>query len=507
MTASESLLSFRVGDFDSWRTAARQLLVAGSDPKTVFWIDSRSEADAAQSNLFEGPGQTGGISRPDRRQRIRPGTTAAPPARPSAAISVPQSFVDRARSVAAHRTPTRWELLYRMLWRITGGERDLLRNAADRDVHTFCTLEKAVRRDAHKVKAFVRFRQINDGSGERYVAWHRPDHYTLSLTAPFFVRRFDVMRWAILTPDESATWDGEQLTMGPGMPRSAAPSQDELEDLWKTYYANIFNPARIKLDAMRAEMPKKHWSTLPEAELIGPLVRDAGRRVETMIATTEGYETAKAYVPKPSPGKRGVPISQLARAAAACRGCPLHGPATQVVFGVGNAAARLMLIGEQPGDSEDRAGEPFVGPAGRLLREIMAEVSLSPDEIYLTNTVKHFKFRDTGKMRLHVKPAAREIAACRPWLDAETRSVAPDMIVCLGATAAGAVIGPGFRLTKDRGVVQRTDYAKWTMATYHPSALLRVPDAEAGEKMRAMMTADLRAATEHLRMLEETALG
>ena len=192
-------------------------------------------------------------------------------------------------------------------------------------------------------------------------------------------------------------------------------------------------------------------------------------------------------------------IAALATAAATCQGCVLHQDATQTVFGVGNPAAALMLIGEQPGDQEDRRGEPFIGPAGALLSEIMAEVGLTREEIYLTNAVKHFKFKRAGNRRIHAKPGAREIRACRPWLQAEVDAVSPRRILCLGATAAGAVIGKDFRITQQRGEVIATPFCDWTMATYHPSALLRVPDPEARESMRTALTGDLRAAVESLR--------
>ena len=417
---------------------------------------------------------------------------------------VPPQYVDMARKVACHRSPRRWELLYRLLWRITGGERKLLLNVADRDVHEVTQFQKAIQRDSHKMKAFVRFRKITDEAGERYVAWHRPDHYTLELVSDFFARRFDVMRWAIMTPDESAVWDGKQLTMGEGMPRSEAHREsqvgdDELEELWKTYYANIFNPARIKLNAMRAEMPKKHWATMPETQLIDDLVRDAPKRVEKMIKHAEGGVTARPYLPN----AHQATLDQLAAAAMTCQGCDLHRDATQTVFGRGVSDAKLVLVGEQPGDQEDRSGEPFIGPAGKLLREVLKEVGLDETQIYITNAVKHFKFKQSGKRRLHVKPAARDVAACRPWLEAEVAAIKPAMLVCLGATAAGVVFGPGYRLTKQRGEVQKTDYARWTMATYHPSALLRVPDETARQTMRENFTADLKYAADHLRMLQE----
>src|SRR5690606_32337568 len=152
--------------------------------------------------------------------------------------------------VACHRSPARFDVLYRVLWRLTHGEAHLLADATDDDAACLHAMEKSVRRDAHKLKAFVRFRRVEGPDGEHYIAWHQPDHRVLGLTALFFTRRFTDMNWTIFTPDESATWDGTKLRMGPGVPQSAAPASDELDDLWRTYYANIFNPARVKYRAM-----------------------------------------------------------------------------------------------------------------------------------------------------------------------------------------------------------------------------------------------------------------
>ncbi|MCC9645077.1 UdgX family uracil-DNA binding protein [Rhodopirellula sp. JC740] len=496
MTASEECLSVRATRWEDWRNSARRLLISGAAPETIHWIDGRSKMGQRQSNLFAEESFDSGL---DETQAASPAKQGVEPS--ASPFRVPKPYLNLARSVAHHRSPKRWELLYRLLWRITGGEKHLLTNAADADVHAVTQMEKSVRRDAHKMKAFVRFREIHDEGGPRFVAWHRPDHYTLELVADFFARRFDVMRWAILTPDESAFWDGKSLTFGTGAPRSDAPADDELEEVWKTYYANIFNPARIKLSAMRAEMPRKHWATMPETELIDDLVRNAPTRVETMIRHAEGGVSAKPYLPELSGSSTDAKLKQLRRAASVCEGCDLHGPATQTVFGVGNPNAKLVLVGEQPGDQEDLLGSPFIGPAGQLLDEVLQSVGLDREELYITNAVKHFKFKPTGKRRLHVKPAAREVAACRPWLESELDVIRPSMIVALGATAAKVLLGPAFRLLVERGQVHRSDHAKWTMATYHPSAILRVPNEETRQTMREAFAKDLQFAAEHYRML------
>ncbi|HYK06267.1 MAG TPA: UdgX family uracil-DNA binding protein [Gaiellaceae bacterium] len=188
-------------------------------------------------------------------------------------------------------------------------------------------------------------------------------------------------------------------------------------------------------------------------------------------------------------------LTSLREAAAGCRACPLWRSGTQTVFGEGRKAARLLLVGEQPGDREDLAGRPFVGPAGRLLDEALEDAGIERRDVYLTNAVKHFKWEPRGKRRIHQKPNAREIAACRPWLEAELEVVAPQVLVCLGATAARALLGPSVRVTKDRGRPLETELAAVAFATVHPSSILRAPDEQSRRRERALFVDDLRVAT------------
>ncbi|MEO8132115.1 MAG: TIGR03915 family putative DNA repair protein, partial [Bryobacteraceae bacterium] len=321
-----------VNKFEDWRTEARALLDAGTAPHEADFVDARS--GQAALDLVPDPGP-----------------------RPAAVTRVPRKFLDLAGMVSCFRDPNRWNLLYRILWRITHGEQHLLADHIDDDVEKFRTMEKAVRRDIHKMRAFVRFREVNTGAGLEYVAWHRPDHLIVEANAPFFVRRFGSMRWAILTPDESAYWDLKELRFGPGMPRSAAPGDDELEDLWRTYYGSIFNPARANLRAMRAEMPVRHWATLPETQIINDLLRNAGSRTISMVKEQPG--SARLWIPeRPT-------LPAMKDAVQGCEGCDLYKIATQAVFGEGPRGAAVVMVGEQPGDQEDQDGRPFVGPAGK----------------------------------------------------------------------------------------------------------------------------------------------
>jgi probable DNA metabolism protein len=472
-------------DFDQWRTRARALLATHTPPETVTWTDD-------EALLFpppEGEGQGGG-----REHGIEFDIAPA-----SSSAHVPASFLESAKFVAAHRDPDRWNLLYRLLFRLVHENPRLLELITDDDVYRFYQMEKAVRRDEHKMHAFVRFRRIAADAGrEHYVAWHRPDHRIVRLASPFFARRFACMRWSILTPDESAHWDGQSLTFSAGLPRSAAPQADELEDLWRTYYANIFNPARINLAAMRKELPVRHWKTLPEADAIPDLIKEAPKRVKEMISNRPARAPgAEAWVPNTHD------LRKLAEAARACRGCELYKKGTQTVFGEGRRGALCVFVGEQPGDQEDLAGRPFVGPAGAVLDQALEEAGIDRKTVYVTNAVKHFNWKPRGKRRIHSKPLARHINACRPWLEMELEAIKPRVLVCLGATAAQALLGPAFRVTQHRGEVFKTEWAEWTMATIHPSAILRVPDEAVRQQTRADFVADLKRIARRLRSFGE----
>ncbi|MBC7506847.1 MAG: UdgX family uracil-DNA binding protein, partial [Sandarakinorhabdus sp.] len=301
--------------------------------------------------------------------------------------------------------------------------------------------------------------------------------------AGFFTRRFTAMRFSILTPELCLHWDGEAVTFTPGATKADVPGDDPLEATWKTYYASIFNPARLKINAMTSEMPKKYWKNLPEAALIPDLIAGAAKRTRTMLNNGGlGSQT---------PAAGG--IAALRAEASACQRCPLWAPATQTVFGEGPDDAVLMFVGEQPGDQEDLAGRPFVGPAGQVFNAALAEAGIDRGRAYVTNAVKHFKFEQRGKRRIHSKPGAGEITACRWWLDAERAALRPRVIVALGATAARGVTGKAVTISRERGrgVVQADGSELWI--TVHPSYLLRIEDPVAAAAERAAFVADLRA--------------
>jgi len=187
-------------------------------------------------------------------------------------------------------------------------------------------------------------------------------------------------------------------------------------------------------------------------------------------------------------------LKELREAARKCTACHLYKHATQTVFGEGSRHASIMLVGEQPGDHEDIAGKPFVGPAGKIMDRALTEAGIDRKKVYVTNAVKHFKWEPRGKRRIHKKPNSREIAACRPWLESELRLVKPKLLVCLGATAARTIFGASFRVTRERGKILSSDLAPRAMATVHPSSLLRQPDEESRRREYARFVADLRIA-------------
>lgn len=464
------MIDVLVEDFAAWRNQARTLLGDSRNPGEVHFCDKQHGQPALTLDHLEG-------------EETPPAETAR----------VPAEFLHLAETVGYHRNPNRWNLLYRLLWRLTRGEPHLLEDHSEASVRELRLMEKAVRRDIHKMRAFVRFRKVtgpSDPAIETYVAWHRPEHLIVRANAPFFVRRFGALRWAILTPDESVWWDLRHLRFGPGLPRDAAPPDDQIEDLWLTYYSSIFNPARLNLAAMASEMPARHWSTMPETKIMGDLIRNAHTRVDSMVKKQP--TSARPFVPD------AASLKQLATAARSCEGCELFRNATQI-FGEGPAAARFLFVGEQPGDQEDLAGKPFVGPAGKLFDQALAEAGIERSEVYITNAVKHFYFEERGKRRIHKTPRGTHISACRPWLEAEIENVKPEVIVCLGSTAAQSLLGRDVRVLRDRGQWLENRWAARLLVTIHPSAILRMTDPQSHREEYARFVGDLKLVAEYKR--------
>lgn len=451
-------------DFDHWREAALGQLGDGCHPDQLHW----------QPELLLGAHSTI-LRRSD-----------------DSVIKVSGKFPGLARSVSVHRAADRWDFLYRCLWRFANGERYLLDLRADPLVRRLYRDAASVRRAVHKMHAFVRFRELEDEQGLRYVAWFEPDHPVVRHTAAFFRQRFANMRWSILTPELCAHWDGGgQVWFSEGASRDIGPVGDRFEEGWKRYYRSIFNPARLKTTAMQSEMPQKYWRNLPEAAEIQGLILRAGERVDSMLkAPSSGSRLNCGPLPASYGEKLEVdsratgidPLAAIALSLQSCHKCSLWEHATQPVPGEGPRSAEVMLIGEQPGDREDLAGKPFVGPAGQLLDHALEKAGLKREKLYMTNAVKHFRFRVSGKRRIHERPREREIDACNEWLMEEIGIVDPRVIICLGVTAASALFGGTPRLATLRGrdIEWR---GRRVIVTIHPAAILRgtVTDARTME--------------------------
>ncbi|MEL6737728.1 MAG: UdgX family uracil-DNA binding protein [Pseudomonadota bacterium] len=456
-------------DFAFWRERARGLIQCDVPPDRVSWVEPGGTGD-----LFavEGP------SRSERRLPV-PRDDAGP-------VRASKRFMSLARNAALHSDPERFSLLYRLLWRLQSNSR-CMEDKADPDVRRVEELDKSVRRDSHKMHAFVRFREVRDKEGaEHYVAWFEPDHHIVRANAGFFMRRFANMNWSILTPRGCLHWDGTTMRESGPARREDAPDGDPVEALWKSYYASIFNPARLKVGAMLSEMPRKYWKNMPEAELIPELIAGAQRREAGMVAAGQIAGGAREERERPQT------LDGIAQGIAACRDCPIAECGTRAVMGEGPADAPLMIVGEQPGDHEDEQGKPFVGPAGQLLDDYLAKAGIARSQTYVTNAVKHFKFKWKGKRRLHQSPTAKEIDTCRWWLEAERAVVKPRVVLALGASAARGLLGKTVSISKARGQAIPLDDGSELWITAHPSYLLRL-DGEAREGEAAKFADDLAA--------------
>ena len=244
---------FTDGSFEDWRGAARVLLTNAVEPNNINWSSGMQ-----QRTLFRAKRNQGAIRN----------------------LSVPGAFIDLGQAAACFDDPSRWGLLYRVVFRLVFENRHLLSIESDPDIRRLNLMAKAVRRDVHKFHAFVRFRRAEFDGNEIFIAWHEPHHFTVELATPFFARRFGSMNFSILTPKGCAHWDRENLTFSEPVDRRSAPASDDIEEFWLMYYRSIFNPFRLKTNTMKRELPVRHWPTLPEAKLIPELIRDAKRPSE-----------------------------------------------------------------------------------------------------------------------------------------------------------------------------------------------------------------------------------
>ncbi|MXO64639.1 UdgX family uracil-DNA binding protein [Altericroceibacterium endophyticum] len=438
-------------DFDHWRDLARQAIQSDISPERISWEENGATGDLFGSVATRLPSPTS--NRPVRANK---------------------RYMDLARRAFLHSDPRRFGTLYKVLWRLQSEPR-LMEDRTDGDIRMMDEWARHVRRDIHKMRAFLRFRVVDEAQGEnRFVAWFEPSHHIVRANARFFVERFAAMNWSILTPGGSLLWDGQMLQEGPPARREDAPQGDAAEDLWRSYYASIFNPSRLKIGAMLREMPRKYWKNMPEAALIPDLIAGAQAREARMV--TEGAGRV---------GKRPDTLTGIAEGIAACRDCPIGGLGTCAVMGEGNQNAVLMIVGEQPGDQEEMAGRPFIGPAGQLLNEYLREAGIVREKAYCTNAVKHFKFAQRGKRRIHQTPTAKEVDACRWWLESERALIRPKISVALGASAARSFLGRTVNVARERSQALTLDDGSELWITTHPSYLLRLDGAAKAEQRRA----------------------
>jgi uracil-DNA glycosylase family protein len=417
-------------DWNGWRAATRALVLGGVAPDAVRW-----RVGGTGDKL---PEATGGFG-------------------------LSRALVDLAALAIQARDPDRFALLYRLVWRAHAGER-VLELAADPDAAAARALALGVRAEAHRMRTHLRFLPVKEAEGTRYLGWYAPAHHVLEANAQLLAQRFPALRWSILTPDLGAHWDGSALSFGAGV---LVPDDDAmLAAIWQTAGAQLLALARPGTAIPPAEALDEAPRP-PDLPPIGPVVL--------------------AQAPDPA-------LAEAAREAAACRRCPLWEPATQTVFGEGPAGARILFIGEQPGDQEDVIGRPFVGPAGQLLDRAMEEAGIDRRTIAITNAVKHFKFIRRGKRRIHERPEADEMKACSFWLDVERVRMAPKLVVLMGATAARSVLGRAVTIGRERSRPFALSSTETGFITVHPSFLLRLPDEDSRAREYRAFVEDLRMA-------------
>ena len=455
-------------DFDGWRDAARDLAEAGVPPGAVVWL-----VDGGPGDLFSVEG-------------VQP---------QGASFAVPRTFIDLAKSAVCHSDPERFALLYALLWKLRTN-RAAMEDRADPLLHRIDRLAKEVRRDVHKMHAFIRFREVEQPDGStRFIAFFEPEHHIVRHTAGFFVRRFSNMRWSILTPELSIHWDGETLTEGPGAVRADAPGGDPLEAMWKTYYASIFNPARLKVGAMLKEMPKKYWRNMPETSLVQPLIASARARELEMIdraAAKSGLKNALEAEHRVEPGGNlRASWDALIKEARGCNRCDLYKHATQTVFGEGpwmrdrirwRAARRPGGLGRSPvrracgPGVRRRARESRNCSLGRLRHQCGQALQVRAE-----------------RQEAHPQQAGRGRDRGLPLVDRPgARADRPPITVALGATAARSIFDKVVTIGRVRGSPLPLADGGECWMTVHPSFLLRIPEPDRRTEERGRFVDDLK---------------
>ncbi|MGF6772060.1 putative DNA metabolism protein [Paraburkholderia sp. GAS199] len=485
-------------NFAAWRAAALGAISECLPPEAIEWRVAES-SDAFQGQLACGFGVEMGVT--GKAATAGEADTTTGTVRPTPAVHVSKELAALLKDAASFRDPQRWAFLYKVLWRWHNGDRSVA-SPADADGARLYRMAKSVRRAQHDMIAYVRFRQQSQADAvPEYIAWYEPAHDVLPWAAEHFAERMGRSSWLIATPHGAAFWDGQHLHLDErrALPADhACDTPDAAEALWLAYYRSTFNPARLNETALEQHMPVRFWKGLPEGRLIPDMIsqaRSGARRLAQ--ASSVGALNGKLVAVE---AEAAQPARELPTSLDACRRCDLWRNATQAVGGFGPQNARIMLIGEQPGDQEDLSGEPFVGPAGQLLDVAITRAGLKRAELYLTNAVKHFKWEPRGKRRLHKTPGQREVEACSYWLEEELRRVRPDVIVTLGATALHALLGKQASLRdyldEPFDVVDGR-----AVATYHPSFALRQQNDASRDQILGEISAALERARELARAI------
>jgi DNA polymerase len=378
----------------------------------------------------------------------------------SGSFNVSRALVSLASVAFQAREPERFGLLYSLVWRSHAGEK-LLEDGDDPDLLLARRMALAVRADAHRMRTNTRF--LPAGDDGRCVGWYAPAHFVLEANAQLIARRFPDLAFSIVTPDGAAHWDGSSLLFGSGLRH--AEDDEALQAWWDRHGAALLEQARA-------------GTSVPEAEDLDEVPRPPDQPALGPVVLRTVSDTA---------------LIRAAKDAASCQRCPLFGPATQVVFGEGSADSTVMFVGEQPGDQEDVIGRPFVGPAGQMMDRAMEEAGIDRRSVYVTNSVKHFKFVQRGKRRIHQTPEVPEIQACGGWLDIERDRVRPRLLVLMGGSAARAVMGRPVTISRERGRPMQLPDGQTAFVTVHPSYLLRLPDAASKAREYAAFVRDLQA--------------
>jgi uracil-DNA glycosylase len=423
-------------NFENWKETAHELLKRNLAPKLLLWEEEQPLLPFADPVASEW----------ERLPVVDRGAF------------IPSVFLSLAYTASFHRNPVKWEILYRVLYRLLHEKRSLLKDEKDQDVIRLQELVRSVSHEVDKMKAFVRFKKGEKAEGdETFVAWYEPRHPVVPIVAPFFKNRFSSMNWKLVTPEHSVEWNGAQLKFGPG---GEAPPTDtqRKEELWKAYYQSTFAPTQTMV-------PK------------GVISRRTGN---------EGTRTTAHYSALPKN------LGEIKTGLSKCRGCLLYSCNVQAVSGEGDPAANLVFVGDHPSDEEDTYGRLWLGAGGKLLLNYLAKVNLSKSDIYFTNAVKHFSHQGEGEWRLSRPPQEQEVIACRPWLFAELNILKPRVLVCLGPTAAYSILGREISLSTVRRRALRTSFCATTVVMRHPSSLIEISDAALRASAEEELLSDLR---------------